>query len=125
MKYNFDFVLRSDDFVPVYNRLNDVIAAVKEILFLDGSAVIQNYGGSEFEPEGTGNLCRIKSEIESDDPSHWLNAAVQYATLRDLDVIGIKCEQYKEPVIEIVPEIEELEVIIDEPDPAGLYESEE
>jgi hypothetical protein len=103
MLYDFKFVLRSDDYHPVFLRIGNNATTIKEILYLDDSATFLLING-DITSEGTGNLCLFTARITSDNPTSWLNAARTYASLRHLDA-EVSITEYKEP--EIIEQAEE------------------
>jgi hypothetical protein len=108
MTYDFIFVLRSDDYHPVFNRLGSNEVAIKEILFLDDSARFVTID-ADITQEGTGNLCTFTTAVESENsPDGWFNAARSYSRLRDLNYEVLLAE-IKEP--EAIPVAEESPVI--------------
>jgi hypothetical protein len=106
MEYNFSFVLRSDDYYPVYQRVGHVQEAIQEILLLDNSATFSGIT-SDITEEGTGNLCTFTATVQADSlPSRWLIAAETYTALRDLDFV-VSLVEVKELEVEpeVVPEV--------------------
>jgi hypothetical protein len=102
MRYYFSYVIRSDDYYPVYNRQSGFEQTVREIFHLDASARIEGTT-AEKTPEGTGNLCTFVSEITAGErPDSWLAAAVNYAKLRDID-FEVTLTEYVEPEPEPEP----------------------
>jgi hypothetical protein len=111
MEYNFSFVLRSDDYYPVYQRVGHIQEAIQEILLLDDSSFFRAIN-VDAEPEGTGNLVRVNSVIESETPAQWLTSAQRYVSLRDMD-IEVTMTEVKEPevqelLVEESPEVADI-----------------
>ena len=105
MKYEFNFVLRSDDFHPVNLRLGNNEAVIKEVLYLDSSAHFVDIDGT-IAPEGTGNVCTFTSKIESENPVTWFSAAQTYAELRHLEA-DVSMAEYREHEIVEEPDVVE------------------
>jgi hypothetical protein len=112
MEYNFSFVLRSDDYYPVYQRVGRVQETIQEILLLDDSSFFRTIN-VDAEPEGTGNFVHVNSVIESETPGQWLTSAQRYVNLRDMD-IEVTMTEVKEPEVQELP-IEESPEVVDIP----------
>jgi hypothetical protein len=113
-KYDFSFVIRSDDYYPAAISARDTGDAVKTVLLLDNSARFDRIT-ADLTEQGTGNLCTFNTVIEAETkPDTWIKAARDYARLRDLNY-EIVFQEIKEPEPDIpVSEIHELESPIPE-----------
>jgi hypothetical protein len=108
MEYDFNFILRSDDYHPVSIRLYNDIAVAIEVMYLDNTSKFLSCSGN-VTPEGTGNVCTFTARIESDNPSSWLALAQNYARLRYLEG-DVSIVEHKEP--ESLPIEEETETSV-------------
>jgi hypothetical protein len=102
--YDFSYVIRSDDYYPVFNRRGDFDQTVQEIFNL-GDSVQLGVTASVLTEEGTGNVCTFTSRVAAEvKPDVLLIAAINYAKLRDID-FEVTLTEYVEPEPE--PEIEQ------------------
>jgi hypothetical protein len=106
VNFTFSYVIRSDDYYPVFERQCSREQTVKEIFNLDNSA---QFGITEVElnEEGTGNLCTFVSHITAAKrPDTWFSAAATYARLRDIDYTVTLLEHVEEEIPEVEPTVD-------------------